>query len=388
MKNKIIYIFKSKLKLKITGKNISRFIKKIMDEKIDLLNIDYVNRNEVNIIIYKKDYDKLTKIKSIYDFNIINSYGIIKIKKRLNIHKYLIISIIIGYFLLVFLNNIIFEIEIIHNDPNLRNLLKKELYNYGISEKKFKKNFKQIEIVKEEILNKYKDKIEWLEIINEGTKYIVRVEERQIPNNNKDTTLTHIIAKKDGIIKRVDATSGEIIRDVNDYVKKGDIIITGNLMLNDEIKQTIKASGQVFAEVWYNVSVEYPFTYFEEKKVGKKKNVLVLNFLNKKMEFAFNKFKQKESKESNIIKHPFLPISLTLEHQEKIEVVDSVYTVDEAISKSIEKAKKQITDNLKEKEYIIDFKTLKEVVKEDRVIVDVFFTVYEDITDFAEIVLE
>ena len=49
----------SKISLNIKGKNINRFIKKLRGNKIDILKINYKNKNEVNIIIKKIDYPKL-----------------------------------------------------------------------------------------------------------------------------------------------------------------------------------------------------------------------------------------------------------------------------------------------------------------------------------------
>ena len=57
----------SKIALNIKGKNINRFIKKLTARKIDVLSLKYINENEINIIIYKRDYENVLKIKSIYD---------------------------------------------------------------------------------------------------------------------------------------------------------------------------------------------------------------------------------------------------------------------------------------------------------------------------------
>jgi len=58
---------RGKISIKIKGKNINRFIKKLTAKKINILSLEYKNANEVNIIIYKEDYETLLKIKSIYD---------------------------------------------------------------------------------------------------------------------------------------------------------------------------------------------------------------------------------------------------------------------------------------------------------------------------------
>ena len=104
MKNGFFGKMTSKVKLNIKGKNIERFIKRLRSNQIDLLNITYLNYHEVNIVIYKKDYDKLIELKTIYDVTMVDIYGIIKIKEVVSIYKYVVSFIILGVALLIFLS--------------------------------------------------------------------------------------------------------------------------------------------------------------------------------------------------------------------------------------------------------------------------------------------
>ena len=203
MQDGIVYTLKSKIKVKITGRKVEYFLKKLMTSKIELLDINLINHKELIILIYKKDYEKLLELKSIYEMEVIGYKGILKIKKIIDINKVLILFSIFGLVFLIILSNIIFKVEVIHNDKNLRELLIKELSNYDIEPKKFKKSFTEIEKIKKDILEKYRDKIEWLEIENIGTKYIVKVEERKIINIEKNYIKQNVIAKKDAIRKKV-----------------------------------------------------------------------------------------------------------------------------------------------------------------------------------------
>ena len=53
----------------------------------------------------------------------------------------------------------------------------------------------------------------------------------------------------------------EILKKINDYVNKGDVIISGLIMKKDEIKDFVEAHGSVYGETWYNVKVILPRTY-------------------------------------------------------------------------------------------------------------------------------
>lgn len=374
----------SKISLNIKGKNINRFIKKLRTRKIEILSIKYKNQNEADIIIYKKDYETVLKIKSIYEITELDVFGLIKIKRKIKLTKHLIIIIIVAFALFMLFTNIIFKVEVIHSNKEIRNLLLKELEKEGLKKYSFKKSYNEITKIKEQILNKYPDKIEWLEIENSGTKYTVRVEEREIVKKEENNNPRHIIAKKDGVLKKVIAEKGDIVKDMNDYVKKGDLIVTGELIFNEKVKGKVRAEGKVYAEVWYVTKTEYPYAMYKETETGKEKDIYAIKFLNHTLELTLNKYKTKNIKEEEIIKHNLIPLKLVKQSQKETKVTDIILTKEEAISKAKEKATKDIEKKLSKNEYIIRSKYLKSTVKESIVEVEMFFAVYEDITDYVE----
>ena len=375
----------SKISLNIKGKNINRFIKRLRTKKIEILSLKYKNPNEADIIIYKKDYETVLKIKSIYDVTELDVFGLIKIKRKIKISKHLIVLTLIAFAIFLFFTHVIFDVEVIHSNKDIRNLLLNELKAEGIKKLSFKKSCNEISKIKEKILNKYPDKIEWLEIEENGTKYTVRVEERNIVKENENNTPRNIVAGKDGVLKKVIAEKGDIVKDMNDYVKKGDMIINGELIFNEKVTGKVRAEGKVYAEVWYVTKTEYPFATYTETETGKTKDVYTIKFLNHTFEFTLHKFKTKKIEEEDIVKHPLIPLKLVKQKQKETKVTDQILTVEEAIDKAKEKAENDIKKNLSKDEYIIRSKYLKSTVKESIVEVEMFFAVYEDITDYAEI---
>ncbi len=375
----------SKVSLNIKGKNINRFIKKLRHQKIEILSIKYKDANQADIIIYKKDYETVLKIKSIYEITELDVFGLIKIKRKLKLSKHLIIITVIMFILFLILTHVIFDVEVIHSNKELRTLLLNELKKDGIKTFSFKKSYNEINKIKEKIMNKFPDQIEWLEIEENGTKYTVRVEERTIITKDDNNTPRNIVAKKDGVLKKVIARKGDIVKDMNDYVKKGDLIVNGELIFNDEVKGKVKAEGEAFAEVWYVTKTEYPMFTFKEEKTDNIKNVYAIKFLNHTFELTFNKFKTKKIEEQEILKHNLIPLKIVKQKQTETKVTDEILTVEEAISKAKQKAETDIKKKLSKGEYIIRSKYLKSTVKESIVEVEMFFAVYENITDYAEI---
>ena len=303
----------------------------------------------------------------------------------MDVYKYALIFIALGIFLIIFLSNIIFNVEVIHNDKELREFLLNELEKYGLKKYKFKVSFQEIQKIKNSILEEYHDKIEWLEIEERGTSYIVRLESRVIPNQEVNYDKQNVVAKKSAIIKKIVAENGEVVKNINSYVNKGDVIISGNIYLNEEIKDIVKAEGKIYGEVWYNINVSYPYIYSEIKELDNFQDVYVLKLLNKSLELTLNKFDDKRVEEEKILYHSFLPFSLVKQRQKEVQTISYVLTSEEAKDKAIEEAIKKMQERLNNEEKIIDYQVLKVNIKDDKIILDMFFTVYEDITSYSKI---
>ena len=72
----------NRVQLKVEGKNIERFIKRLITHKISLLKVIQIDRKTLLITIYEKDYEKLKELKTIYRINIIDTYGVSRFKKK------------------------------------------------------------------------------------------------------------------------------------------------------------------------------------------------------------------------------------------------------------------------------------------------------------------
>ena len=377
-----IFPFDNQMKIKIQGKNIERFLRRLIQNKIDLLDIKYTKNNEVIVKIYAKDYEKIEEIKTIYAINVVDTYGFIKIKKMINYYKLLLIMMCLGFITLLFLVNVITEVEVIHTDSDLRKLILEELDDQGISKFHLKKNYEQLEKIKNQILTKHKNEIEWLEIESVGTKYQVRVEERKIMKTEESDKKVNIIAKKSAIIKQIEAQNGVIVKEKESYVNKGDVVISGEIYLNEELKNIVSAKGKVYGEVWYKSTIEFPYLYYEENYTGKKKTVYSIKFLNWSFDlFNFHPFNKSKKSEKVIFNHFLLPFRFVKEEQEEVVVKDQIYTMEEAIVEARKLGTKKMKEKLREKEYIIDTKDLNVSTKKSKIKLDMFFTVYEDITD-------
>lgn len=386
MKDKILKIFSSSIKIKVTGRNINNFLKRLINNNINIEKVIPISHKEIDLIINYQDLDKVLKLKTIYNIKIIRYYGKLRIIKRIKKDIFILSSLLISLLLIYTLSNIIFKVEVIHSNNNIIKLVTKELEDNGIKKYKFVKNYQEIEKIKNKILEENKDTLEWLEIIREGTKYTIRVEERIINNKPKDNKIYNIVASKNAVIKNIYAESGEKIRSINTYVKKGDIIISSDITLPNNEKISKTASGKVQGEVWYNINIEYPYQYHEIKYTGNKKKVLVLNLLNKRISlFDFHKYKTFNRNIKYIFNNNITPISLIYEDEYETNIINEVYDYNTAREKAITKAKEKILEKYPNIKDITNIKIIKEEDKKNKISLNLFVTCLEDITEYQEV---
>lgn len=389
MKKKLLYISSSNVKIRVRGRNVNLFIKRLIKNKINIIKVIPKSYKEVLLIVDYNDIDRINKIKTIYSIDIISYYGTLRIFKYIKKNIFIISFLIIGIIMIYILSNIIFSIDIIHSNSNIISLVDSELKSHGIKKYSFVKSYKEIEKIKKDILEDNRDNLEWLEIIRSGTKYIVRVEERIINSDINSSNNYSIVAKKNAVIKSITAYNGEKVKEVNSYVKKGEEIISSYVTMPNNEKVFSGANGKVIGEVWYNVSIDYPYYYNEVLYTGKKRRVISFNILSKSYSlFNFKKYKSFDINRKYIYKNSITPVSLSIDYEYETKIINDIYTYDTAKEKAIMVAK----DKLKEK--------YKDIIDIDKVIItyeeetssmislNLFITCNEDITEYKEVIEE
>lgn len=385
MKDKIFRIFSSSIRIRVIGRNVNNFIKRLVSNKINIVKVIPSTYKEVDIIIDYNDLEKINKIKSIYDIEIKEYYGKLKFLKLFKKNIFIISFLILGLFILYILSNVIFSVEVIHSNSKIVKLLEDELYYYGIKKYSFIKDYNEIEVIEDKILDDNKDVLEWLEIIRMGTKYIVRVEERIINNKLDDNKKYDVVASKNAVIKYIMADSGEKVKEVNSFVKKGDIIISSLITMPNNEKRVGTAKGKVVGEVWYNIDIEYPYYYNEMLYTGNKKRVLVFNFTTRRIAlFDFDKYKSFNKDIKYIFKNNYIPFNLTYEYQYETKVINNIYTHDEVKNIAIEIVKKKLLDKYSSIISVNDVKIVNEEDMTSKLKLSLFISCDEDITEYRE----
>lgn len=349
--------------------NIKRFINKCNKYNIELYNINYIDKDNIIVKINKEDYKNIKTYNYYSEIEIYRNVGIDYFFNRIDKLKYLILSFILCLVFTYLISNIILRINVIHSNKNIRELVSDELYEYGIKKYSIKKDFNQIEDIKNKILESNKDKLEWISITNIGMTYVVRVEERIIDKPKVENEYCNVVATKESLVTNIFSDKGDILVNVNDLVRKDDILISGNLILNEETKSYTCASGKVMGKVWYNTNITIKRDYLKKEYTGKKR----YNFIIKHKILKNNKYSKFDKK--YIINNRFIKIYKEIEYKEKRYKYNELDSINKALLEIDNKFKNKLNNNGK----VLDKKILNNNINNKEINLNVFVITEENI---------
>lgn len=367
------------IKIKIVGKNPNYFLKELFSHQISIYQLQKDN-NSLEIVITARDYQRLKAMKTSYKILVLKRYGINYYQYLLKNYWYLFLFISIGLLLNVFLSQLVLEIEIVHPNHELQKIIEKDLEEFGLKRYTFKMNDSQKREVKEKLYQKEKDRLEWLEIEEEGTKYKILLEERKKNSSSVDCYPRDIIAKKNAIILEIEASSGEIMKKREDYVVKGETIISGFIHNKDKVVSKKCAIGKVYGETWYKVVVSLPKEEIKEVLCSEKQKGIFIQYFQKIIS-SKNNFSTFQKNEYNIIEGGVIPLKMGFVEYQKTKKIHRIYSFSELEEMALSLAEKKLQGG----KTILLKKVLKKSEKNSRIEVEVFLKVKEDITDYMDI---
>lgn len=373
----------NRYRILIQGKNPSYFLSLLISMHISIYRREESSLGLI-LEVSEADYKKIMGIKTSYKISILNCYGFLKLRYLFSKYFIFLLGLIFFFGVLFFLSHLTFEVEVIHSNHEIRSIISLDLKEFGIEKFHFKVSYEEKEKIVQKILEKETERIEWIEIEEVGTKYLVHVEERKKNREEEVCQPRNIIAKKDAMILDIQAEEGEVVKKRLDYVKKGDVIISGLIHNKEDIVSKRCARGKIFGEVWYQVNLSIPKHYHEERVTGEKKSQLEIRFLDSTYHL-FSHYKTYHKESIPILQSRILPIQFLFSTYLETKVIDKTYTLDNIDSSAYRLAEDKLLHKLSEEDEIISKKILKKYEKNSRIEVEVFFRVREDITDTVDI---
>lgn len=293
---------------------LNRFIKKCIDNSINLYNISY-KKDKMVVLIDVKDYLKIKRLNYYSKIRVVKYDGMLNIKKIIKDNMFYISVIFLSFIWMNLLTNYIVDIEIIHSNSGIRRLLKEELDKNNVKRFSLAYSFEELDNITKKILADNKNNLEWVSIKKDGMKYIVRAEERIIKSEVVSDKPRDIVASKDAYITKVISSKGNVLVRQGEYVKKGTVLISGKITLYEDVKGVTSASGSVYGNVWYECTVETPKEISSERLTGRKR--YNLNVGNKiLLRNKYQNFRQKNIREIKIF-----GLKIKFYREEEVEII-------------------------------------------------------------------
>ena len=365
----------------VKSKNRNKLLLRIYSNGINVRNLKYT-KDGLEFETSLNNYYKLKKYMVSYKFKLKDNTGIYLLFSRIKEKKIFLLNLLLAISLIFIFSNTIVSVKVIHSKKHIREIVEKSLEEYGVTRLSWKKSYKELQSIKEKILEDYPKNLEWLEIEKIGMTYEVRVEERIITEIESDKTACNIVASKSGVITKINFNKGQEIKQVGDYVSEGDILISGDIKFNEESKNTVCATGDVYAEVWYTTEVKLPLNYVKEKSTGKKRYNFSFNDT-KIFRSRLNKYKTDKKKIFSIFGYDFYLLT-----EKEVTSKNYKYNEKEALKKALELSNQKIMLKLNENERIINQKVLKNSINNSTMYVEVFTSVEENISKQVDFVKE
>jgi len=350
-----------------------------IDTKIVKFDIHFLKKyekeNKIFLKIYEEEFHNLYK----YDYKHVLVFekstsikGLTDI--FLNNTNLFITSIII--MALLFLSNmIILDVNVHTSDVRIKRLVTYKLIDFNVHSFSFKKSSRKINMIKDYIKNKYSSDIEWIEITPHGYTYDIDVIKKQIKKPLSTNDKCNYVARKSGNIKSIKVRKGVLLVQENNYVKAGDVLISGSVIYNDELKSELCASGYITGEVWYKVDLSYPL--YENKMVPSKEKQynFRINLLNKSIKIFNDKYKQ----DMNIKKIGNSIFGITFYKTYNLRKKTKKLSTKKALEKALKNARKNVLVKLPKSSKIISQNVLKKYIKNDKIYIEVLVTTEEEI---------
>lgn len=340
---------------------------------INIYKVKY-SKNTITITINHNDYSKINKLVKINNINYLGiKKNILNIKKE----KKSIINLFLIIILIILYSSIIIKIDVTTENKELKSLIINELDRRNIKKFTFYKKESSLKSIKEDLLNTLKDQIEWINIEREGMHYTIKLQQKLNKNLEQTPPYCHIVATKDATITRIISSVGMELVLANDSVKKDDILITGDISYNNEIKSKTCAQGTVYGKTWYTIKITIPKYYEEVTLHDNYRYNLLIKHNNKNSKIFKPRFSNYQNRNKKIMN--FFGIELYLQKEYQTSIETNKYSEEEIERKIIELVENKMKPTLKGEGKILERKVLKKEENDSKIDIEIFIVAEEEI---------
>ena len=380
------------LVIRVDGLSLEKFINLCVSRGVKLWAINRISYTSLTARIGIKDFKTLPSIVRIVPcrIKIVDKNGFPFLAYRFRHRKMLVIGMLIFLIILYILSSFIWVVEV----KGLTKMDKEIIYEFleqkGISPGVYKGSLNLWDIENQLLIEL--PELSWASIELKGTKAIVRVVEGVKPPKLIDTsTPCNIVASKDAIIEQPIVMEGELMVEVGDTVRKGQLLVSGIIEHQDtQMVRYVHAKANIWARTWYEGVGQADFQSISKKRTGKKITHKLLETKNWQInintqDIPFDEY-EIEEKRHHILGNNFnLKLAWVIREYHEVKKNPSrekdKLAKEIAAEKAMEDALKKIPSGAK----VIDKKFKYDIIKDIGYEAVVYVEVLEDIAEQIEL---
>ncbi|VEF47755.1 sporulation protein YqfD [Bacillus freudenreichii] len=385
MKNRWMTFLSGRVLVKVDGQGLELLLNKMTRAGIAVWKVKRLKSDAILFYISLQDIHKLRKAARRFECRIsfIRGEGAPFLWKRLFNNSGFLGGMVLFLILITMLSNITWGIEIKGANPETEHKIRKELTKLGVRVGTSHFLNQDLEKIQRGLTDSV-DNITWIGVELKGTTFHFQVVEKTEPKKQEGRSPGHLVAAKKAVVEKMFVEKGKPLVKVNQFVEKGQILVSGTIGNEDETK-IISARGEVWGKTWYETNAEFPLQSTFQIFNGEEKRTHLLRFGSFSVPvWGFGKAGF-DTYEVEADVHPvrFLGKELPVAYIEKTVRATEEYnrslTEKEAAEAAKELARRDLIKNIPEDARIDDEIILHEEVENGKVKLTMYFQVIENI---------
>ncbi|MFC4076734.1 sporulation protein YqfD [Salinithrix halophila] len=382
---------KGNLRIELTGNRLAEFINRATGVGMDISQIVRVAPTRIRLTIAIPDYWRLRPIlrETGSKMRILNKQGLPFWLARIKRRRFFVWGMVLFVILIFSLTSMVWSVEVEGNETvptaEILSVLKKEGVFVGQLKSRMPDNL-QIQYR----LTQQMPHLSWAGFRIEGTRAIVTVvEKKRVEEGEKsgEKGPINLVAKRAGLIYDLRVERGRPVVEVNDVVKKGQLLVSGRYGDPENPKEgkLVGAKGSVLGEVWYESEVSVPLIQKRKVYTGNRERAYYPYLASRVIRLPFlypDTYRQVERIQrvhALRARDWRLPFGWVEEERMEMTWVKQKLSVREAIAIGRSRAREDLLARLGEHGRILEEKILHPRRDNGKVVLKIHFDVVEDI---------
>lgn len=196
-------------------------------------------------------------------------------------------GIVLGVMLIFFSQQFLWRIDVVGNNKVTSGEILELLEDYGLYTGCYIPRIDADRIQNKLLIDS--DKVSWISVNINGNTATVEVRETENADREESSGKpAHLTASKSGQIVDVRVMAGNVVVKAGDFVKEGEMLVSGLFESNISGLRIERAQGKVYAQTSREIYIKIPFDYEEKVYTGREYCEKYLNFFDYSVKFSKN----------------------------------------------------------------------------------------------------